>query len=712
MNKLCLTISKYYENCIFSILLYFILLIPFDVFFLHPSSYLIGSDIDTSYLFPFNLKGSYLYVWDQVLHPLGAYFGASSLLNLPQDLLFVFLKILEISTDNIYKVTLVIFLLFSIFSVYVYTSLFTKSKIARLTFGVFYVYNTIFLIIYHWLPIYKFLTFWSIIPLFLYFWSKFLSKNIQAKNLYILLLLGFFMAPSFTNPVFIIIFVVMVVLSSLINIRDIKLDKYKLIVVALMVGCCAFFLIPTAHQALSELQSLKQTTIFKTQTSQSLNVDNINNTPVNAIKLTGGWGYFNKWYDNEWAIQFHSLYVGIIQWLLTIPFILFVIFVFFEWKKTPYFLVLLIFILMMLFMAQQSPFPVIYDLFLKLPFSFGFRSTISKIGPLIIFFLITFFAKKYSQKLKFFIPLMIIYFFVLSIIFTNGLFVRNFLYQKDISDFTKIQSKISTPGKIAYLPLPIENNTYRFRLANNGESMWIPPETVIHLLHTEQPVISVGQSATNYYEDLYLSKIQSQAEGQLFLADDFFQKFKIMGISEIIIDKRYFTPEFDKANYRTILRQLVNSGLTIKYEDDSFVIIDFPYEQKAQNPNIQVSKIDSVTYAVKIGNLTQPTDVTLNESFDNGWKVYNTRNFLQENEVLSGTHRPFEYKNQWTVDKDILIKSRPKIYSVDKEGSASATLYIYFKPQNYFIIGLFVSALSCVGLFTMALLRKAKRGIC
>lgn len=142
--------------------------------------------------------------------------------------------------------------------------------------------------------------------------------------------------------------------------------------------------------------------------------------------------------------------------------------------------------------------------------------------------------------------------------------------------------------------------------------------------------------------------------------------------------------------------------------------------------NIYFQKINQVKYKLYIKGLNGKQDLSFVDSYHGGWKL-----FLQKNPsldfckgpVLNLTSKSTECKpedalfqfvdlsylvskpifddvhssiyvddNKWTVDSKYILSNYDKrYYTVNKDGSIDIEMILYFRPQNYFYIGITIS---------------------
>lgn len=162
-----------------------------------------------------------------------------------------------------------------------------------------------------------------------------------------------------------------------------------------------------------------------------------------------------------------------------------------------------------------------------------------------------------------------------------------------------------------------------------------------------------------------------------------------------------------------------------------------------ESDSVQFQKIDSVTYVITLSHISTSTIVRFLESYDPKWMLYplpqaltptcstlvyseNGVNECSQNEKTkipfqflltmrpySATHRVYaNYANEWVLNKnDIERKVPSSYYHVNSDGTITTSFLLFFKPQLYFYMGIFVSAIStiaCLVYLTIHFLHKKK----
>ncbi len=157
------------------------------------------------------------------------------------------------------------------------------------------------------------------------------------------------------------------------------------------------------------------------------------------------------------------------------------------------------------------------------------------------------------------------------------------------------------------------------------------------------------------------------------------------------------------------------------------------YETKDPNTlidstDILYRKISPVKYEIHIRNLKSAREITFNDTFHDGWKLFPSIHtklevcpsekktgaiecpgefvffaledlgYLWEAPIANDTHDTSDgISNSWLVDPDSLKKTLPKeSYTVNTDGSIDATVTLYFKPQLYLYYGLIISVVALV----------------
>lgn len=162
--------------------------------------------------------------------------------------------------------------------------------------------------------------------------------------------------------------------------------------------------------------------------------------------------------------------------------------------------------------------------------------------------------------------------------------------------------------------------------------------------------------------------------------------------------------------------------------------------------DVYFQKISPVKYIINIYNLKEKTTIEFHQSHNSQWKLYlksnpnnswckpleyyeNTKttecehikkifdvydlSYIWKKPVFDDTHTIVnEYANGWTIDSGYIKANYPKeFYKENLDGSVEIEMVLYFKPQSYFHIGLFITGLTFIGCFVYFSWFRNKRKI-
>ncbi len=137
-------------------------------------------------------------------------------------------------------------------------------------------------------------------------------------------------------------------------------------------------------------------------------------------------------------------------------------------------------------------------------------------------------------------------------------------------------------------------------------------------------------------------------------------------------------------------------------------------------PLIIFKRVNPTKYIVNVENATKPFFLVFSESYNPGWKIYS----MNKNTALEKVIAKYpdvnveEAKNSWykfTPQDVVYLLRKPAINEsyhfkangyanawyinpekINKDGSGNFTLTIYFRPQSYFYLGLFISLITFI----------------
>lgn len=663
-------------------------------------AYLLGSDNNGDYLFN-NIRHAFS-SWSSA-NVIGASETYGKYMNLPAILYHAAFG------NNNYALWALILILLAVSIHYFYklTSLFLNQRLTSLVLSVFALANITNLIILHWQPINLYLFFFAFAPMWLYHLHKVLNEPIQTGNILMLLVANFLLLPGISNPAQMAIIAALSLLIFFFAFKGKLLSKQKIIILTLIIGVNMFFILPLAAE-FAQIKTIQNTTGFQIQTAQSLTVDNGNNTSINFYQLIGGWGYFNSWVDGKPVILFSKLFEWPLKAVLFIPMLLLTgLYAIKKPDKNELWFMCGFIVVAILFMNTTTPLGALYTLILKIPGFFAFRSTFTKFGPVLVALvgiLLAFRAKQFKHKMIILIPIAI-YLLAISLIFFNGLFIRDFIQQKDISEFTVLNKYLPANSRSLVLPLPTYG-AYRFRKAANGQDQWIAGEVFNNTLGGKE-VLSVGYG-NNSITDAFLHDIQRTDASGVHLSEDFDANIADIGISDVILDKTFYDPFNENYNYQDIRQELASRGYTKTFESSQFLILTNPkYIPRTidySGGGMTYKQISPEKYEVNLRVASTPSQLRLFQSYDS-WRIYSQSSgipilgYLFSRQIEGATHSVTSgYANSWVISQKDLVKFNKKDIYTSVDGSTWVKAVIYFKPQAYVDLGLWSSGLSLLTL--------------
>ncbi len=137
-------------------------------------------------------------------------------------------------------------------------------------------------------------------------------------------------------------------------------------------------------------------------------------------------------------------------------------------------------------------------------------------------------------------------------------------------------------------------------------------------------------------------------------------------------------------------------------------------------PLVIFKRINPTKYIVNVENATKPFFLVFSESYNPGWKIYSMNKNTDIGKVIARYPdvNVEEAKNSWykfTPQDVVYLLRKPAVNEsyhfeangyanawyinpekIDKDGSGNFTLTIYFRPQSYFYLGLFISMITLI----------------
>lgn len=143
--------------------------------------------------------------------------------------------------------------------------------------------------------------------------------------------------------------------------------------------------------------------------------------------------------------------------------------------------------------------------------------------------------------------------------------------------------------------------------------------------------------------------------------------------------------------------------------------------------DIKYIKINPTQYQINITNLSNPVDLNFLQTYDDNWVILpqgritkpdKNNKFIRMKDFTYFFKKPlfennhkllWDYANQWQIDPDeIKRKVDPKKYKLNPDGIIDINLVIYYKQQEYFILGLILSVVSIIACLALLVFQRGK----
>lgn len=147
-----------------------------------------------------------------------------------------------------------------------------------------------------------------------------------------------------------------------------------------------------------------------------------------------------------------------------------------------------------------------------------------------------------------------------------------------------------------------------------------------------------------------------------------------------------------------------------------------------QSKNVFFQKINPVKYRIYIKNLVKTQKLIFLDTFHSGWNIYLKSNpnlnwcnierkvdsviecksdfswfefqdvgHTFEKPLFASSHeKQKDFGNSWEIDSKEIDRFGKQYFKLNKDGSIDVELILYFIPQNYFYLGIFISVISLI----------------
>ncbi len=187
-----------------------------------------------------------------------------------------------------------------------------------------------------------------------------------------------------------------------------------------------------------------------------------------------------------------------------------------------------------------------------------------------------------------------------------------------------------------------------------------------------------------------------------------------------------FNPDLFNIQDQKFINAIVSKELRVSSAKNYALYKTKKSNSLINSKNVYFKKVSEVKYIIYLKSLSNPQELSFIDSYHVGWKLFIQKNpslsfcfnpvknsftgsveckaesklvglndlaFLLEKPIFSSTHGLiYNYANKWEIDPEYIKKNlSPSYYKVNNDGSISVELVLYFVPQNYFYLGIFLS---------------------
>ena len=321
-------------------------------------------------------------------------------------------------------------------------------------------------------------------------------------------------------------------------------------------------------------------------------------------------------------------------------------------------------------------------------------------------------------------------------VWTTKNIYSNIIIPKEYSDFmSEIKNRVNPTSNILSLPLNIAS--YSFIKGENPNNVFIGTSPV--KLFTGVNDFSGDLSFTSNSWDnlnLYIQKRDYVKLNQFLERHNINYIFNVKDIPDELKKSYLFNIEALALQDSKLLEAITSRKVVVSSEGNYELYSAKNKSTLLISKNIQFQKNSSVKYKLYFKNLKSPENLIFLDSFSAGWKLFLERNpkpidcekisedkagniteckkfeeffrlndlaFTWRKSVFNNSHATvFDYANAWTVDPKKIISEYPEsFYTTNGDGSINTEMTLYFRPQNYFYMGI---AISIFTIFSLAFL--------
>ena len=446
-------------------------------------------------------------------------------------------------------------------------------------------------------------------------------------------------------------------------------------------------------------------------------------TSVSPVDITGGatygwlggsflyqimmwfsWGIYRFWTPRN-IFTFDSYFRTFPS--LVAPFIIYglILLAIFKNKVTQYLLIFLSTLLFFLFFIKgaQNPFGGVYLFFINHFYFFRlFRSPDSKFGFGVVFslaLLLVLISKYYREKT--FSLLIAFVILIQGFLIFNGTAIRG-------------QNTATSSDRIISIPKDYRSVAKFLNSSKQFGYVFLMPSVQFGIYHLYSKKLYIGQNLIQKITDLPFLYYTVDSGLSLDAYSELSSGLKNSNLN--ILNKfpiEYILLQNDTVAKRDkILVNQIREKLQLVYHNTTFEVYkNANHLPMLQSKNMKFTMVSPAEYILSFSHVKENQPLYFYQNYNKNWvlisKSYPGLATLTSSTLLNSSHNPTGYANMWEISPRYIIKHlSKKDYTLNKDGSFSFNLKLYFKTQALFTFGLIIAAFYSVILLVLVFSTK------